>query len=160
MKWMIFPAILGAVLTPQVSADLAGPAEIPVQKPAQRAPVGPFVIQLQEAISVELPEEIAGISLGSSHIANIAVHDKHRLFISGRAYGVTSLHILDARGNVIADTSIHVVNANETRLTLNRGGHDYTMDCTPNCRPSPDIGDETEFFSVMTEQAGILARDE
>lgn len=160
MKWMIVPAVLMAAMTPQALADLAGPAEIPVQIPLKRAPVGPLNIQFQGAIALQIPENISGVSLGNSHIANVAVHDKHTIIITGRAYGTTSLHVMDDKGRVVVDTTIHVVDVSQTRLTLNRGGIDFTMDCAPNCRPAPNIGDDEDYFLVTTDQAGILARDQ
>lgn len=160
MKWFVLPVAFGAIFGLPVFADLAGPAEIPVQAAPQKEQIGPIAIQVNETVTVRIPENIAGVSLGNSHIANIAVHDKNLLFLTGRAYGTTSLHIVDELGKIVVDTSVHVINASETELILTRGGRDYTLDCTPRCRAAPSIGDDPEYFTATTEQAAVIARDE
>lgn len=119
-------------------------------------PLGPVIVQFQESTIIRMKDKIAGISLGSSHIANVNVHDSHTIVITGRAYGTTSLHILDGLGNIIADTQVHVVDASASRLTVTRAGQTYSMDCTPNCQPAPNIGDEADYFQAITGQAAVL----
>ena len=160
MKWMLAPVVLVAAMSVQAHADLAGRADIPVQKPEPKQTVGPVVVSFQTAKSIQISDKIAGVSIGNAHIANVAVHDKHTLLITGRSYGSTSLHVMDEKGNIVVDTTVHVVNGSETRMTLNRGGQQYTMSCTPNCSPAPSIGDSEDYFNITTEQAGVLARDE
>ena len=160
MKWMIFTAAVAATCLPQANADLAGRSEVPVQRPAAPQPIGPIIVQQQESVPLTLTNNIAGVSLGSSFIANVVVHDKHTIVITGRAFGSTSLHILDELGNVVVDTQIRVVDASQTRLNLVRAGENYTLDCTPRCQPAPAIGDNLEYFENTTSQATMLARDE
>lgn len=160
MKWFVLPVAFGAMLGVPALADLAGPANIPVQVAPVKAPIGPIAIQVNETVTLSIPENIAGISLGNSHIANVAVHNKNLIFLTGRAYGTTSLHIVDELGNIVVDTRVHVINASETELVLTRGGRDYTLDCTPRCRVAPSIGDDPEYFTATTEQAAVIARDE
>ncbi len=159
MKWMMIPAVCAAVFVPHALADLAGPSEVPAQAAKTNPKYGPYEIELQKSITIELPDSIAGVSIGSSHVLNVAVHNKHLMFITGRAYGTTSLHVVDERGNVVLDTSISVVSPSESGVVLTLANQNYTLNCTPRCRPAPTIGDNADFFSMTTDQAGILAGD-
>ncbi len=160
MKNLIFTVALSAALVPTAASDVSGPKKIPVQKPEQTLELGPITVPLNEAVPVKFPDAIAGVSLGSPYVANVVVHDKHLMFITGRAYGMTSLHVVDEKGNVIATTTVNVVGVNETRLVVNKGGSDYSMQCTPKCKAAPDIGDNTDYVTTITEQATILSKED
>lgn len=136
------------------------PAETPPPPPAPTPKAieveGPIVIQLQENVPVRVKAPISGVALGSSQIASVVVHDEQLLFVTGRAYGVTTLHVVDQSGRVVLDTRIHVVDASPSRLTLTKAGSNFTYDCTPKCQPAPNIGDESEYFQTNVTQASSL----
>jgi Flp pilus assembly secretin CpaC len=160
MKTILFTVALGAALLPVAHSDTPGMKHPPVHKPAEKPVIGPILVPIHQSVRVSVPESIAGVSLGSPYVANVAVHDKHMMFITGRAYGVTSLHIVDDKGIVIADTTVQVVSDSTTRIKVNKAGADYTMSCMPSCVASPDIGDDADYVTTITEQAGILANEE
>lgn len=154
-KALLITALIMAI-TPSVGADLAGKAPIPVQKEIIVENTGPLVVDVKNTIAFKTSKDIAGISVGSPLIAGVAVHDQNLILITGRSYGSTSLHIIDELGNVFLDTSIIVAGASPDQVVLNSGGQNYTMSCTPICRPSPTIGDSPEYFNEITEQAETL----
>lgn len=151
-------AIFSALLTPAAFAGAAG-NKVPqvIEEPPPPA-VGPIIVQFQESVPLQIRESISGVSVGSSHIANVAVHDSHTVLVTGNAYGTTSLHILDNYGNVVVDTIIQVVDQSASRLTVNRGGSDYSMSCTPNCRAAPNVGDNPDYYDVIVQQAQSVSR--
>ncbi|MFC6197961.1 pilus assembly protein N-terminal domain-containing protein [Ponticaulis profundi] len=158
MKWMFFAAALSLSAMPAAQADVAGRAPVPVQKVQKTTSesVGPILLSFQEAVSIDIPETIAGVSVGSPYIADVAVHDEHKLFISARSYGRTSLHVIDKDGRVVIDTVIHVVDGSQTKLSLVRAGSTYTYDCAPGCEVAPTPGDEKTYFEDVTGQIGVL----
>lgn len=161
MKYFMLTAALSVAIVPNAFSDLAGPKTIPVQKPVEKKVVtGPVKVQLRGVTAVNVPQNIAGVSLGSPYIANVAVHDKNLILITGRAYGETSLHVMDDKGNIVVDTTIFVVNESQTKMTVNKGGSDYTMNCTPNCKAAPDVGDNVDYVTTVSEQITILAKED
>jgi Flp pilus assembly secretin CpaC len=126
-----------------------------IEVPAQT--VGPVTVGFQGSTLLRIREKIGGIALGSSQIANVNVHDAHTILISGQAYGSTTLHVLDTYGNILADTVVHVVDTSASRLTVTRAGQTYSMDCAPNCRAAPNIGDDSGYFDVVSKQVKALS---
>ena len=161
MKYFMLTAALSVAMVPTAVSDLAGPKTIPVQKPAGKEVfAGPVKVQLRGVTAITVPQNIAGVSLGSPYIANVAVHDKNLLLITGRAYGETSLHVMDDKGNIVVATTIFVVNESQTKLTVNKGGADFTMNCTPDCKASPDVGDDVDYVTTISEQITILSKED
>lgn len=156
MKRVCLAAIL-AFTAPAGFADTTG-GHVPQVIEAPAPQIGPVVVQLSESVPVFVDRPIAGVSIGSSYIANVTVHDANTLLVTGRAYGSTSLHIIDNRGNVIVETPIHVVNGAPGQLVVNRGGADYSMSCMPNCQAAPNIGDQPDYFEALVEQSQSIAR--
>ncbi|MBN03170.1 pilus assembly protein N-terminal domain-containing protein [Ponticaulis sp.] len=150
MKHILMTVLLG-VAAPLAIAGEGGPVQQVIEAPRQE--VGPVIVQLEESIPLIMSDNIAGISIGTSRIADVIVHDQNTLFVTGKAYGSTSLHVIDTLGNVVVDTTIHVVDASPTRLRVNRAGSDYSMDCTPNCQAAPNIGDNTDYYQSIISQA-------
>ena len=119
--------------------------------------IGPISVNMGESLPVAIPDTIAGVSIGSSRIANVAVHDANTLLITGRSYGGTSLHVFDPLGNVVVNTTVNVVDGSTTRLRVNRAGSDYSMQCAGSCQAAPHVGDNSEYFESVTEQAQMLS---
>ncbi len=150
MKHILMTVLLG-MAAPLAIAGEGGPVPQVIEAPRQE--IGPVIVQLEESLPLIMSDNIAGISIGTSRIADVIVHDQNTLFITGKAYGSTSLHVIDTLGNVVVDTTIHVVDASPTRLRVNRAGSDYSMDCTPNCQAAPNIGDNTEYYQAIISQS-------
>lgn len=109
-------------------------------------------VETNTTVPLRLKGEAASIVLGNSNIADVAVHDEHMLFISGKTYGTTNLLVFDINGRKIYDTEL-VVSANSSNyVTINRAGQLRTFDCTPQCRPAMSIGDDPEHFGMMMDQ--------
>lgn len=156
MKHALFTIVVSVSLLPVAYSDTAGPKPIPVHKTMAKAEIGTIVVSRNQTVKITVPANVSGVSIGSPFIANVAVHDKNLLFLTGRAFGVTSLHIVDERGQVIAETTVQVVADTATRLTVNKAGEDRTMNCTPDCMVAPDVGDATSYVIQVTENLKAL----
>lgn len=156
MKHALITIALSVLLLPVAHSDTSGPKPIPVHSPVPKPAIGTIVVPRNQAVKITVPDNVSGVSIGSPFIANVAVHDKNLLFVTGRAFGMTSLHLVDERGNIIAETTVQVVADAATRLTINKAGEDHTMNCTPDCMVAPDIGDATSYVIRITENIKAL----
>lgn len=109
-------------------------------------------VEANTTVPLRLKGKAASVVLGNSSIADIAVHDEHMLFISGKTYGTTNLLVFNQHGQKIYDAEL-VVSVNSTNyVTINRAGELRTFDCTPQCRPALSIGDDPTHFGKMMGQ--------
>ncbi len=109
-------------------------------------------IELNETTPLRLSGNAAGVVIGNPGVADVAVHSPNLLFVTGKSYGTTTLHVIDARGREIYSGPIQVSAPTLNRLTVLRGGDAYTMACQPECRAAPVIGDEQEYFEQGRNQ--------
>lgn len=109
-------------------------------------------VEANTTVPLRLKGKAASVVLGNSNIADVAVHDEHMLFISGKSYGTTNLMVFDLNGRKIYDTELVVSVNSSNYVTINRAGQLRTFDCTPQCRPALSIGDDPAHFGMMMEQ--------
>lgn len=108
-------------------------------------------VSLDQAFPIRLSEAAEGVAVGNPAIAGVSVQNDHFLFVTGRSYGSTNLVVVGANGRVLYSGRI-VVTPDETDVVMvTRGVETARLECTPLCRPRPDIGDGEASASV-TEQ--------
>ena len=79
-------------------------------------------VEANKTVPVKLKGTAASVVLGNRNIADVAVHDEHMIFITGKSFGTTNLMVFDRSGNQILNTEV-VVTANTSNLvTVNRNG--------------------------------------
>lgn len=92
------------------------------------------------------------VIVGNPAIADVTMHDRTTLVITGKSYGTTNLVILNKAGDPIIDEVISVGPASSTVVTVNRASEIYSYGCTPKCRPYLDVGDQKAYFDQTYEQ--------
>ncbi len=92
------------------------------------------------------------IIIGNPAIADVTMHDRTTLVITGKAYGTTNLVILNKAGNPIIDEVIAVEPPAGSVITVTRAGNSYSYGCEPTCKPYLNIGDEKAFFDDTYKQ--------
>jgi Flp pilus assembly secretin CpaC len=98
-------------------------------------------VALDQAFPLRLTEAAEGVAVGNPAIAGVSIQNDHFLFVTGRSYGSTNLVIVGANGRVLYSGRI-VVSPDETDVVMvTRGVETARLECTPLCRPRPDIGD-------------------
>lgn len=115
-------------------------------------------VALDQAFPIRLSEAAEGVAIGNPAIAGVSVQNDRFLFVTGRSYGATNLIVVGADGRLLYSGRV-VVTPDETDVVMvTRGGDTARLECTPLCRPRPDIGDgEDAHNSVMgqiTSRAG------
>jgi Flp pilus assembly secretin CpaC len=112
-------------------------------------------IALDQAFPIRLAESAEGVAIGNPSIAGVSVQNDRFLFVTGRSYGATNLVVVGANGRVLYSGRV-VVSPDETDVVMvTRGGETNRLECTPLCRPRPDIGDG-EVSQAVNQQ--ITAR--
>lgn len=112
----------------------------------------PLTVEVNKTQPLRLRGEATDVVIGNSNVADVAVLNSRTLFITGKTYGSTNLMVYDENGRQIYSSDIVVTSNSTSTITVNRAGADFTYDCTPNCRPTPSIGDATEYFDQVVEQ--------
>lgn len=92
------------------------------------------------------------IIIGNPAIADVTMHDRTTLVITGKSYGTTNLVILNKAGDPIIDEVITVEPPASSVVTVTRAGKSYSYGCAPTCKPYLNVGDDTEYFSQTFSQ--------
>jgi len=109
-------------------------------------------ISLDEAFPVRLMTPAEGVAVGNPSIAGVSVQNDHLIFVTGRSYGSTNLVIVGGGGRVLYSGRV-TVSPDETGVVMvTRGVETARLECTPQCRPRPDIGESQTAFSQANEQ--------
>lgn len=105
-------------------------------------------VALDQAFPIRLSEAAEGVAIGNPAIAGVTVQNDMFLFVTGRSYGSTNLVVVGNNGRVLYSGRV-VVTPDETDVVMvTRGNETARLECTPLCRPRPDIGDGQASQSV------------
>ncbi|MDX2276480.1 MAG: pilus assembly protein N-terminal domain-containing protein [Hyphomonadaceae bacterium] len=116
-------------------------------------------VALDQSVPVRLAQPAEGVSIGNPSIAGVSVQNDRFLFVTGRAYGTTNLVVMGADNRVLYSGRVTVTPDETNVVMVTRGAQTARLECTPTCRPTPDIGDGQETFSAVSEQiTGHAAR--
>lgn len=97
----------------------------------------PLRVGRDVAVVVPLTAAAHDVVVGNPHIADVQVQGPRRLVLIGKAYGETSLTVLDRGGRVLLSTAV-VVTAGDDRqvsvITADKAGFKETQfSCAPRC---------------------------
>lgn len=121
-----------------IAAIAAAASVVAVAEPAFARDIR---VSLDQAFPIRLAEPAEGVAVGNPTIAAVSVQNDRFLFVTGRSYGATNLVVVGASGRVLYSGRI-VVAPDETDVVMvTRGVETARLECTPLCRPRPDIGD-------------------
>jgi Flp pilus assembly secretin CpaC len=139
-------------------ADGVDGATAPRPAPQPTAqPVGDIRLMIDTAEPLRLPAAAGGVVVANPSIAGVSVQNDRLLFVTGRAYGATSLTVVDTEGRTMYHGIITVLPSEDQSVMVTRGVATSRFLCTPVCRPQPDIGDDPAGFGTAIGQAGARA---
>ncbi len=108
-------------------------------------------VALDQAFPIRLSESAQGVAVGNPSIAGVSIQNDRFLFVTGRSYGSTNLVVM-GEGNRVLYSGRIVVAPDETDVVMvTRGVETARLECTPLCRPRPDIGDGEASTSVNNQ---------
>jgi Flp pilus assembly secretin CpaC len=111
-------------------------------------------VALDQAFPIRLVEPAEGVAIGNPTIAGVSVQNDRFLFVTGRAYGSTNLVVVGANGRVLYSGRVVVTPDERDVVMVTRGVETARLECTPLCRPRPDIGDGQASQAVADQITG------
>lgn len=112
----------------------------------------PILVKMDVSAVMRLTVPANTVVVGNPGIADVTIHDRQTLIITGRIVGATNLVVLDGKGQVIAEETIHVQRVQAGYVTVQRGPNRFTYGCTPHCSPMVDVGDQNDHLSTASQQ--------
>lgn len=119
-----------------------------------------YSVDLNKTEVVYLPENAGAIVVGNPEIADISIHSANTIFVVGRGYGETNLIVLNAEGHSILNADIQVTQTQPGHgVRLFNGKDRESYSCTPNCLPSPVLGDHPAFIGGNSGTAQAITNN-
>lgn len=118
--------------------------------PALAAPIS---VPIDQSRVVTFDKPVSTVFVGNPSMGDVTMIDSRHAFVLGKAFGVTNLIALDARGNVVSNDPFTVYGHTANVVTLNRGSNQFTYACAgKRCEAAPVPGDDQPYYSpVMGE---------
>ncbi|EFO33148.1 PilQ [Roseibium sp. TrichSKD4] len=114
---------------------------------------GPVTVMVDRAKVFRIQEPASTVIVGNPFIADVAMHDASTVVITGKSYGSTNLVILDDNNEPIIDEVITVKASDEGTVFVHRNTARQSYSCAPECEPTLRLGDQSESFAAVAEQA-------
>lgn len=105
-------------------------------------------VALDHAFPVRMADAVQGVAIGNPSIAGVSVQNDHFLFVTGRSYGSTNLVVVGADNRVLYSGRVIVTPDETGAIIVTRGTDTARLECSPVCRPRPDIGDSAASSAV------------
>lgn len=120
---------------------------------AAQAKASDLVVAYDQSQLLRLPRPVSSVIIGNPSIADVAIQGGNLLVVTGKTFGVTNIIALDGERNIIQDQRV-VVQRDEVRIVnLNKGAVRQSYSCTPNCSPTLTIGDDKDYFEMISKHA-------
>lgn len=108
-------------------------------------------VTLNQVTLVKLNEQITDALIGNPAIADITIQTGKSFIITGKSYGRTNIILLNKRGETIFNKTISVDDQKNEIVRLQRGSARISYTCSPNCQPTPTLGDDREYTKSVTD---------
>lgn len=112
-----------------------------------------LIVRYDQSQLLRLPRAISQVIIGNPSIADASVQASNLLVVTGKTFGVTNIIALDQQGNVMQDQRVVVQRDDVRMVNLHRGSQRQSFTCMPNCTPTVTIGDDKEFFKMISEHS-------
>lgn len=113
----------------------------------------PVTVMVDRAKVFRIEEAASTVIVGNPFIADVAMHDRFTVVVTGKSYGSTNLVILDDKGGPIIDEVIIVRASDENVVSVTRNASRQTYSCAPVCEPTLQLGDSQTAFDTYAQQA-------
>lgn len=120
---------------------------------AASARASDLVVAYDQSQLLRLPRPVASVIIGNPSIADVAIQGGNLLVVTGKTFGITNIIALDSERNIIQDQRV-IVQRDEVRIVnLNKGALRQSYSCTPVCSPTLTIGDDKDYFDMISKHA-------
>lgn len=108
-------------------------------------------VTLNQVTLVKLNDQIADALIGNPAIADITIQTGKSFIITGKSYGRTNIILLNKKGETVFNKTIAVDDQQEKIIRLQKGGARVSYTCSPNCQPTPTLGDDREHMKSVND---------
>lgn len=112
-----------------------------------------LVVAYDQSQLLRLPRPVSSVIIGNPSIADVSVQASNLLVVTGKTFGITNVIALDAERNIIQDQRVVVTRDEVRTVNLTKGDKRQSYSCTPNCAPMITVGDEEEYFKMVSSHA-------
>ncbi|KZK93874.1 hypothetical protein PsAD46_01122 [Pseudovibrio sp. Ad46] len=133
-----------------ISATSITPASADVEVVADQAKV------------FRLEEPAETIILGNPSIADVTVHDRVTIVITGKSYGTTNLVVLNDASEPVVEELITVTAEMAGYVAIQRNSNRFTYSCNPDCHEVLRLGDNKKKIEDVASTISVrneLAQD-
>ena len=123
--------------------------------PPLRAMEETLVVTIDQARVVKVPAGTESLVVGNAAIADLTLLKQGDVIITGKGFGETNFIALDAAGNPLSQSLIHVVAGGSNALLVQRGMDRQSYACEPpsrQCLPTVKLGDDAKYFTDTAKQ--------
>jgi len=113
----------------------------------------PVTVTVDRAKVFRIQDPASTVIVGNPFIADVSMHDRFTVVVTGKSYGSTNLVILDDKGEPIIDEVIIVRASDENVVSITRNALRQTYTCSPVCEPTLRLGDAQAAFDTYAQQA-------
>ena len=111
-------------------------------------------VTIDRAKVIRIAKTADTIIIGNPAIVDATIQDGKTIVLTGRAFGVTNLIVLDQDGEPIVDELIVVEGPTHKTVRIYRQAQRETMACDPVCEPTLTLGDnQTSFESISSQMS-------
>ncbi len=111
-------------------------------------------VTIDRAKVIRIAKTADTIIIGNPAIVDATIQDGKTIVLTGRAFGVTNLIVLDQDGEPIVDELIVVEGPKHKTVRIYRQAQRETMACDPVCEPTLTLGDnQTSFESISSQMS-------
>ena len=107
-------------------------------------------VTLNQITLVKLEDQISDALIGNPAIADITIQNNSTFIVTGKSYGRTNIILLNKEGDTIFNKWVHVDDDTRNVVRIQRGNARLSYTCTPNCQPTPTIGDDPNYLRSLT----------
>jgi hypothetical protein len=111
-------------------------------------------VRIDQATRVALSAPARDVVIGNPSVADVTILDARNILVMGKAYGVTNIVVIDARGRTILDRQIVVSASDDGRVSFYRGPDVYNYACSPRCERTPMPGERDSGSGVYSQWSG------
>jgi Flp pilus assembly secretin CpaC len=113
-------------------------------------------VPLDRSVRLSVPGSAASVVIGNPDIADVTVVDSHNIFVSGRSFGSTDIHVLDADGRLLISADLVVSAPNSAHVSIYRGATRTDLSCSPVCQSAQGGGKAAAGVPSAGATAGAL----
>lgn len=114
-----------------------------------------LVVKYDQSKLVRLPRAVSEIIVGNPSIADVAVHSRKVLIITGKSFGITNIIAIDNEKKIIQDQRIVVQREQIKTVNVQKGLKRESYNCSTQCNPTITVGDHTAYLESTAKSSKL-----